>query len=63
MILEGRAGAEAAELNGMDRQTLRDWVHRYDAFGAEGLKSRRSPGAGVDAVAEGGVARPGDHRP
>jgi transposase len=28
----------------MDRQTLRDWVHRYNAFGVEGLKSRSSPG-------------------
>jgi transposase len=44
MILEGRARTEAAELNGMDRQTLRDWVHRYNAEGLEGLKSRRAPG-------------------
>jgi transposase len=28
----------------MDRQTLRDWVHRYNAGGIEGLKSRRSRG-------------------
>ena len=28
----------------MDRQTLRDWVHRYNDFGLEGLKSRSSPG-------------------
>jgi transposase len=28
----------------MDRQTLRDWVHRYNAEGFDGLKSRRSPG-------------------
>ncbi len=44
MVLEGRARTEAAELNGMDRQTLRDWVHRYNAVGLEGLKSRRPPG-------------------
>jgi hypothetical protein len=30
MVLEGRSRTEAAELNGMDRQTLRDWVHRYN---------------------------------
>ena len=30
--------------NGMDRQTLRDWVHRYNEAGIEGLKSRKSPG-------------------
>lgn len=44
MVLEGRSRTEAAELNGMDRQTLRDWVHRYNAEGLEGLKSRSAPG-------------------
>ena len=29
----------------MPRQTLRDWVNRYNAQGVEGLKSRKSPGA------------------
>ena len=27
----------AAKIGGMDRQTLRDWVHRFNAFGPEGL--------------------------
>jgi hypothetical protein len=31
MVLDGRSRAEAAELNSMDRQTLSDWVHRYNA--------------------------------
>ena len=44
MVLDGRSRTEAAELNGMDRQTLRDWVHRYNACGIAGLKSRRHPG-------------------
>ena len=44
LVLEGRPRTEAAALNGMDRQTLRDWVHRYNAEGLEGLKSRASPG-------------------
>lgn len=44
MVLEGRSRTEAAELNGMDRQTLRDWVHRYNTAGVRGLKSRRHPG-------------------
>jgi transposase len=44
MVLEGRSRTEAAELGGMDRQTLRDWVHRYNARGVEGLKSRKAPG-------------------
>lgn len=30
--------------DGMDRQALCDWVHRYNENGVEGLKSRPSPG-------------------
>ena len=44
MVLGGCGRPEAAEQNGMDRQTLRDWVHRYTEAGAEGLKSRCGPG-------------------
>jgi putative transposase len=44
LVLDGRPRSEAAAQNGMDRQTLRDWVHRYNAAGIEGLKSRKSPG-------------------
>jgi transposase len=29
--------AEAAVMGGMDRQTLRDWVHRFNAAGPDGL--------------------------
>ena len=43
-VLEGRPRGEAAAQNGMDRQTLRDWVHRYNAEGIDGLKSHTSPG-------------------
>ncbi len=43
-VLEGRPRSEAADQNGMDRQTLRDWVHRYNASGVDGLKSRRITG-------------------
>ena len=28
---------EAARIGGMDRQTLRDWVHRFNAAGPDGL--------------------------
>ena len=28
----------------MDRQTLRDWVHRYNAAGIAGLSNRPAPG-------------------
>jgi transposase len=34
----------AARAAGMDRQTLRDWVHRYNAEGVEGLRDRPRPG-------------------
>lgn len=45
MVLEGQPRTLAARQNGMDRQTLRDWVHRYNEAGIEGLKSRHGPGA------------------
>jgi transposase len=44
LILEGHSRAAAARLTSMDRQTLRDWVHRYNADGIAGLSSRCSPG-------------------
>ena len=44
MVLEGHNRTQAARAAGMDRQTLRDWVHRYNAEGITGLKSRKSPG-------------------
>jgi transposase len=42
--LEGMDRASAARLAGMDRQTLRDWVHRYNAQGIAGLCNRPAPG-------------------
>ncbi len=44
LVLDGDARTQAAEQTGMDRQTLRDWVHRYNDGGIDGLKSRSSPG-------------------
>ena len=43
-VLDGRSRSEAAALTGMDRQTLRDWVHRYNDVGVTGLKSSHGPG-------------------
>lgn len=40
MILEGHSPTEAAKMNSMDRQTLRDRVHRYNAEGLAGLISK-----------------------
>jgi len=45
LVLDGRSRTEAAEQCGMDRQTLRDWVHRYNVEGLAGLSDRPSPGA------------------
>jgi transposase len=44
-VAEGKRRTEAARIGGMDRQTLRDWVHRFNAEGPEGLINRTSPGA------------------
>lgn len=44
LVLEGGDRKTAAETCGMDRQTLRDWVHRTNAEGLPGLANRRSPG-------------------
>jgi transposase len=43
-ILDGHSRTEAAERAGMERQTLRDWVHRYNAEGVAGLRSSHGPG-------------------
>ncbi len=45
LVLDGHSRTEAAELCGMDRQTLRDWVHRYNAEGLPGLSDRHGAGA------------------
>ena len=44
LVLEGGSRETAARAAGMDRQSLRDWVHRYDAEGLAGLRDRRRPG-------------------
>ena len=42
--LDGMSRAAAARLAGMDRQTLRDWVIRYNEHGIEGLADRWGAG-------------------
>jgi transposase len=44
LILDGASRAEAARSTGMDRQTLRDWVHRFNAAGPDSLVDRKAPG-------------------
>ena len=41
-VLDGHGRAEAARIGGMDRQTLRDWVHRFNGSGPEGLIDRKA---------------------
>src|SRR5829696_2814256 len=43
-VLDGMNRTEAAGIGGMDRQTLRDWVHRFNAHGPEGLLDSWSKG-------------------
>jgi len=43
-VYDGMSREAAATVGGMDRQTLRDWVHRFNAEGPEGLTDRPRPG-------------------
>ncbi len=43
-VLDGMNRTGAARIGGMDRQTLRDWVHRFNEYGPEGLKDTWSKG-------------------
>ena len=45
LVLEGASRIAAAQAAGMDRQTLRDWVHRYNERGLDGLKNLPNRGA------------------
>jgi transposase len=44
-VLDGTSRAEAAKVGGMDRQTLRDWVIRFNEPGPDGLINVPAPGA------------------
>jgi transposase len=43
-VLDGMSRTEAARIGGMDRQTLRDWVHRFNQHGPDGLTDDWSKG-------------------
>lgn len=43
-VYDGMSRTHAARIGGMDRQTLRHWVLRFNADGPEGLLDRWSPG-------------------
>jgi transposase len=44
LVLEGKSREEAATMAGMTRQTLCDWVHRYNEFGLDGLVNYKADG-------------------
>jgi len=43
-IYDGASRAEAAQIGGVTRQIVRDWVVRFNALGPEGLIDRKPPG-------------------
>ena len=55
-VLEGASRTAAARAGGMDRQTLRDWVIRYNEAGVAGLRDRprsgRRPRLNAEQLAE-----------
>jgi transposase len=55
-VRDGMDRGEAAKIGGMDRQTLRDWVHRFNAKGPDGLidnwTSGPTPRLSADQLAE-----------
>jgi len=44
-VLDGASWEAAAKIGGIDRQTLRDWVMRFNEMGPDGLINMPSPGA------------------
>jgi transposase len=43
-VRDGMNRADAARIGGMDRQTLRDWAHRFNQHGPDGLIDIKPPG-------------------
>jgi hypothetical protein len=61
-VRDGMDRAAAVKIGGMDRQMLRDWVHRFNVSGPEGLIDNRTEGldsgAKRNAVKRSGFERP-----
>ncbi len=43
-VYDGMNRTEAAKVGGMDRQTLRDWVPRFNEQGPDGLTNKQGAG-------------------
>ena len=56
LVMDGQSRTDAATAAGMDRQSLRDWVHRFNAQGPAGLvdkpRSGRPPRLSEDQLAD-----------
>ena len=65
LVVDGASRTAAARAAGMERQTLRDWVHRYNAEGVEGLCDRARSGRPprLSEAQPGRVGAPGRGRP
>src|SRR5437660_12536091 len=50
LVMEGESRETAARQCGMDRQTLRDWVHHYNAAGITGLSDRPHGGGAASKL-------------
>jgi transposase-like protein len=48
-VYDGMNRREAAKIGGMDRQTLRDWVHRFNAQGLDGPGQPQAAGSRAEA--------------
>ena len=51
-VCDGMDREEAARIGGMDRQTLRDWVHRFNEQGPDGLINVKPTGRPAKLSAE-----------
>ena len=52
LVLDGHSRTNAARASGMDRQSLRDWVHRFNAEGPAGLVNKLRSGRPPRMTAE-----------
>ena len=49
-VYDGMSREDAARIGGMDRQTLRDWVHRFNRHGVDGLIDSKPPRSPIETV-------------
>ena len=59
-VVDGMNRTEAARIGGMDRQTLRDWVHRFNDHGPEGLLDSWSKRPGAPSLGGAAAQRSGE---